>query len=191
MSSRRDERKARTRRAVLAAARTCFAEGGLAATSTQAVSAAAGISHGTLFLHFPRREQLIDQVVADLSAEIAAELEAPVLRLEAELDLQLRVILHEERLLAHLLREEAVLPKAARERLAELDRRLVQRLAAAYVAERGRLGLRALTPRLVGATWLALVQRVLRQGEADSRGFSALARWGPEIRAHLLDLVAP
>ena len=50
---------ARSREAILSTARELIAAGGLAATSTQKVALAAGLSHGAFFVHFPRREDLL------------------------------------------------------------------------------------------------------------------------------------
>src|ERR1700710_2660523 len=50
---------------ILGAARRCFARNGFAGTTTKSVAAAAAISEGLLFKHFPSK--------AALSAEILAE----------------------------------------------------------------------------------------------------------------------
>ena len=47
------EQKQRTRERLLDVAATLFAERGLAATTTLEVARAAGVSHGTVFVHFP------------------------------------------------------------------------------------------------------------------------------------------
>ena len=186
MPSRRDERKARSREAILSTARELIAAGGLAATSTQKVALAAGLSHGALFVHFPRREDLLVAVAAAFAADVEAGLGQPAFSLEAELALQLERLAAGEPLYARLLAEEIALPVAAREALRALERSLSARVAAAFAADRPRLGLRPLSPRLVAAAWLALVQRALLRGEAGT----ALPEWGGEIRRFILELVA-
>ena len=187
VSSRRDERRARSRAAILNAAREQIAAGGLAATSTQQVALAAGLSHGALFVHFPRREDLLIAVLDAFAADYRAALGPPTPALEAELDRQLEALAPQETLYAQLLGAEATLPTAARDALRALERDLAGRVAAVFAADRSGGGLRALSPRLVGATWLALLQRALLRGESGA----ALPTWGPEIRAFLLAVVAP
>lgn len=186
MPSRREERKARSREAILSTARELIAAGGLAATSTQKVALAAGLSHGALFVHFPRREDLLAALVAGFAADFEAGLGAPAASLDAELALQLERLAAQETLYTRLLAEETSLPAPARESLRALERALAARVAAAFAADRPRLGLRTLSPRLVAAAWLAMLQRALLRGEAGA----ALPEWGSEIRRFLLELVA-
>ncbi len=183
---RRDERKARSREAILSTARELIAAGGLAATSTQKVALAAGLSHGAFFFHFPRREDLLSALTAALAADFEAGLGLPAPSLEAELALQLERLATAEKLYTRLLAEETALPAPARESLRSLERVLAARVAAAFAADRPRLGLRPLSPRLVAAAWLALVQRALLRGEPGA----ALPEWGGEIRRFILELVA-
>lgn len=187
LPSRRDERKARSREAILSTARELIAAGGLAATSTQKVALAAGLSHGALFVHFPRREDLLAALVAAFAADFEAGLGPPAASLDAELALQLERLAAQETLYTRLLAEETSLPAPARESLRALERALSARVAAAFAADRARLGLRALSPRLVAAAWLAMLQRALLRGETGA----ALPEWGGEIRRFLLELVAP
>lgn len=186
MSSRRDERKARTRAAVLASARECFAIDGPAATSTQRVSGAAGVSHGTLFLHFPSREALIDAVVADFAADFESRLPPLASSLADEFDAQLHLVAAEEGLHAQLLREEFALTASSRSRLRDLSERLRGRIVASYESERDRGDSRALSSRLFATTWIALLEDLMRRNE----GSPVLRSKGPEIRRHCLDLAA-
>ncbi|MBM4116371.1 TetR/AcrR family transcriptional regulator [bacterium] len=186
LPSRRDERRARSREAILSTARELIAAGGLAATSTQKVALAAGLSHGALFVHFPRREDLLAALVGGLAAHFEAGLGPPPSSLATELALQLERLAAQEKLYARLLAEETALPASARESLRALERVLSARVAAAFAADRPRLGLRPLSPRLVAAAWLAMLQRALLRGETGA----ALPEWGGEIRRFLLELVA-
>lgn len=55
---RQDERRARTRRLLLAAARRAFAERGYEAASLDAIAASAGLSKGAVYAHFPTKLDL-------------------------------------------------------------------------------------------------------------------------------------
>lgn len=62
------ERAQATRAALLAAARDLFAADGFAATSTEAILAAAGVTRGALYHHFADKQALFAAVCEDLHA---------------------------------------------------------------------------------------------------------------------------
>ena len=76
------ERSGTTQAALVAAARRLFLEKPYAEVSTPEVAAAAGMTRGALYHHFPDKEALFRAVVEAESAAVAAEIErtAPVSR---------------------------------------------------------------------------------------------------------------
>lgn len=74
----RGERKRATREAILRAARTEFARAGYVRCSTQVISAAAAVAHGTVFSHFGDKAHLYMEVVRRAGDQLAATLEADV-----------------------------------------------------------------------------------------------------------------
>jgi TetR/AcrR family transcriptional regulator, transcriptional repressor of aconitase len=54
------------RETILAAAKCCFARHGFAGTTTKSVAAAAGISEGLLFKHFPTKSALYSEILAEV-----------------------------------------------------------------------------------------------------------------------------
>ncbi len=142
------------RQLILGAAKRCFARNGFAGTTTKSVAAAASISEGLLFKHFPSK--------AALYAEILAE------ECEADPDL------------AHLLGQEpstATLVELVRGMVAHfvnissgLDQEEAQRLrfmAASHLedGEFARL-LYGKVGALVGPTFVASLQRAIEAGDA-------------------------
>src|SRR5476649_495848 len=53
------------RELILSAARRCFARNGFAGTTTKSVAAAASISEGLLFKHFPTKSALYAEILAE------------------------------------------------------------------------------------------------------------------------------
>lgn len=74
----RAEQKQETRRTLLAAAQRCFAEKGFGGTVVADVVRAAGVAHGTFYVHFDSREAIADALLAEVNATLATRL-APVL----------------------------------------------------------------------------------------------------------------
>jgi AcrR family transcriptional regulator len=73
---RRAQQKAETRKRLLTAGRTVFAEGSVVTTPLDAVAAEAGVSKATLFFHFGDRGDLLEAVAGEILIEIYEELEA-------------------------------------------------------------------------------------------------------------------
>ncbi|RYH63408.1 MAG: TetR/AcrR family transcriptional regulator, partial [Alcaligenaceae bacterium] len=53
------------RELILSAAKRCFAQNGFAGTTTKSVAAAASISEGLLFKHFPTKSALYAEILAE------------------------------------------------------------------------------------------------------------------------------
>src|SRR5437867_1457404 len=87
------------RQLILAAAKRCFARHGFAGTTTKSIAAAASISEGLLFKHFPSKSALYAEILAE---ECDAD---PALHrlLELEPSTETRVVLIRE--MVHHLRE--------------------------------------------------------------------------------------
>ena len=73
---RRVEMAAETTKALIAAARRSFATVGYAATSMDALCAAAGLTRGALYHHFGGKEGLLEAVVRQIDGEIGVRLKA-------------------------------------------------------------------------------------------------------------------
>ena len=63
-------RSARTRRALLDAARALFAEKGFAATGREEIAARAGVTRGALYHHFASKTEVAAAVVEELEGEL-------------------------------------------------------------------------------------------------------------------------
>ncbi|WP_412776562.1 TetR/AcrR family transcriptional regulator [Thalassospira lucentensis] len=68
----RIKQRAETRQKILEAARSCFNQFGFEKASTRAIAAQAGVAEGTIFSHFPSKEEL---VVASLGEHLAEAIE--------------------------------------------------------------------------------------------------------------------
>jgi len=71
----RAHKKAETRGSLKKAARQCFAERGYAATQVGDIARAAGVAHGTFYVHFQTKEQLTDELLVELNQHLVERLE--------------------------------------------------------------------------------------------------------------------
>src|ERR1700683_4537879 len=69
-------RSARTRGALLAAARELFAEKGFAQTGREEIAERAGVTRGALYHHFASKTEVAAAVVGELEAELVARVGA-------------------------------------------------------------------------------------------------------------------
>jgi AcrR family transcriptional regulator len=70
----RKAQKAQTRRALKGAALRCCLEDGWSSTSIGSITRRAGVAHGTFYVHFPSKEALLEELLADFNDELAARL---------------------------------------------------------------------------------------------------------------------
>lgn len=74
--SRLELRKAQTRREIIDAAFTCFAEQGYHATGIADIAARLGIGHGTFYRYFENKRDIVEHVINDLIERIVETLGA-------------------------------------------------------------------------------------------------------------------
>ncbi len=74
--SRLERRKAETRRDIIDAAFTCFAEQGYHATGIADIAARLGIGHGTFYRYFANKRDIVEHVITDLIDRIVGALGA-------------------------------------------------------------------------------------------------------------------
>ncbi len=191
-SSRR-ARKARTRARLIAAAQRVFARRGILATSTADVAAAARVAHGTVFVHFPTRDDLVLAVLEEIVIRVPARVRELALQTQPSLrdvlNAHVRAIAEQERLYSHFVVERPQLPSATRTRL------VILQSAVAYVfrdaARREIIAgtLRDLPLGLLFNTWLGLLHHYLCNRDLFSTGSSVLAERGPRLMDHFLGMV--
>ncbi len=72
----RKARKAATRLSLLAAAQRCFADKGYVSTQIGDIAKAAGVAHGTFYVHFPNKEALLEELLEQFNQGLLDRLSA-------------------------------------------------------------------------------------------------------------------
>lgn len=193
LTGRRAVQKADTRRRILQKAKLLCARRGFARTRTLDVARAARVSHGSVFVHFPSREDLITAVVSEMALEITDALHALASEgasLREVLAAHLECLAEREDQVRWLLVDGPVLPEGFR--LAWLGLQSAISFHVSQAAERdmaaGRV--RRLPLHLVFNTWIGLVHHYVMNRELFAPGQSVLRAHGRMLLAHFLALVS-
>jgi len=190
----RSERKLQTRQLLIDAAIDLMSERGIIATRTIDVAEQAGVAHGTVFVHFPTRDDLIAAVVgvhAGLIAGRLHELADGGVTVRDVLAAHLEGLREHEAFHARLVMEGPLLPPYARATLVGIQSAISGHLA--EVAEQGMAGgdVRRMPVHLLFNTWLGLVHHYLVNRELFAPGESVVERWGPTLLDHYMGLLRP
>jgi AcrR family transcriptional regulator len=190
----RVERKRQTRRRLLKAAARVFAGRGIVAARTVDVAEAAGVSHGTVFVHFPTRDELVSEVVAGCVGRAARrihEASGDGLEVREVLEAHLAAIGEDEALYARLVMEAPLLPEGARHTLLGVQSAISHHLGKAVRREIDAGRLREVPLPFLFNTWLGLVNHYLANRDLFAPGGSVVERHGEWLVSHFLGLLTP
>ena len=183
--TQRAQQKQETRLHLLQSASRLMAEGGLVATRTADVAADSGVSHGALFVHFARRDDLLLEVVNDLGRRLTDRLYALAGQgLREALLAHVRCLAEEEALYTRLLMERQQLPEACGLAWMGIQSAVSHHLMRAAEGER-----LVRTPQhLLFNTWIGLVHHYLVNRDLFAPRGSVLKKHGRELVDHFLKL---
>lgn len=193
-ASQRKRQREATRRQLVEAGLRVVTTAGFAGATTAAIAQATGKAHGTVFVHFRTRDDLVTELVAEVGRAMSdrlAALETLNPTLGEVLDAHLAALADQEVLYARLLCEASTLPLAARAQVFALQSGVAARLRAAYLRARAQGTVRVLDPFTVGNLWISLVNHYLMNRDFFAPGGSVIAKSGAMLKAQLLGLIQP
>jgi AcrR family transcriptional regulator len=190
--SQRTRQRETTRRQLVEAGLRVVAVSGFAGASTAAIAQATGKAHGTVFLHFPTRDALVAELVAEVGRAMSAHLATPessAPSLPEVLSAHLRALADNEVLYSRLLCEASTLPLAARAMIFALQSGVSSRLRAAYLRARALGTVREIDPVALSNIWISLTNHYLMNRDVFASGKSVIANCGADIKSQLVDLL--
>jgi AcrR family transcriptional regulator len=191
--SKRELQKQQTRAALLSAAMDVYKRDGIAAARTADVAAAAGVAHGSVFVHFPTREALFISAIEEFGMALAKrlhELAAEGAGLREVLQAHLQGIAEHEGFYARLAIESPLLPPEARLSVLSIQSAISHHISqAADHDERAGL-IKPMPLHLLFNTWIGLVHHYLANRDLVAPGASVIERHGAELVGHFMSLVA-
>ncbi len=190
--SKRLEHKDQTRRKLIKAAFNQFAVDGILSTKTAKIADAAGVAHGTLFIHFPTREDLLITVIYEFGQKVAGrihELAAIDGSIREMLDAHLNGLIEYESFYKKLVIEGPLLPVEARISLVMIQSAISFHFIKAAELEIASGKIRSIPLHLLFNTWVGLIHYYLVNGDMFSDGGSVLARYREELLDHYISLI--
>jgi AcrR family transcriptional regulator len=188
----RKEQKEQTRMSLVERAEDLFAKKGIAATTTADVAKALKLSHGTVFIHFATRDDLVMAVVERFGERLAAEFGrklADDLPLQQLLRAHLAVLAEFEDFYLRLIAESQSLPPKIRSVVFAINASLSYRFykAAKEGMEAGKI--KKLDQAAFFNTWMAILHYQLLNRDLFSDQTPILSRAGEDILRQFLLLV--
>jgi AcrR family transcriptional regulator len=190
-SVRKDQKEA-TKRKLIETASRLFAKEGIAATATANVAKALKLSHGTVFVHFPKREDLILAVIDDFANRLASELREALSEeqsLEKVLKAHVKTLAAFEDFYFRLLSELQALPEPVRSTVFMLNSVVSWRMyeVGAPLMRAGKIK-RIDRPKFFNS-WMALLHYYIVNRDQLSEKRPILTEQGDGLVKHFLNLV--
>ena len=193
IQNKRTLQKEMTRDRIIRAAMKLYLVNGISNTTTDAVSREANLSHGSIFVHFATREDLLINVLERFSKEIGNEIHDIA---SAEGDLQsiliahLKVLEEYERFYTELIKNTDSLPKEAGNMLISLQSILSRHFSVAIERAQGEGTVKDLPLYIIFNTWLGLVHYYLMNAAFFAPGESVLKRYEKELVGNFMVLIS-
>lgn len=188
----RKEQKEKTRAGLVEQAEALFALKGISITTTADVAKALKVSHGTLFVHFPTREDLIKSVVDEFGERLSAALGARCsddLKLKDLLKSHLSVLADFEDFYMRLISESQSLPSHIRSIVYSMNASLSYRFYRAAKQEMDKGQIKKMSQVLFFNTWMGLVHYYILNRDLFSEKTPILNEVGDELLRHFFHLI--
>ncbi|OPX44083.1 HTH-type transcriptional regulator MtrR [Ruminiclostridium hungatei] len=179
----RQIKKEKTKELILETAYELFSRQGILNTRMSDIAQAAGVSHGTVFLHFETQESLIAGVVEFYCRSIAGrthELAESCANLQDFLIAHLQGITEYESFYSRLVIENRMLPVSAREVWINMQSAVSQHFS--QVMDHDRQSIRTDVPlSMLFNMWMGLIHYYLENSDLFAPGESVLQRYSKEL----------
>lgn len=188
----RKEQKEKTRSGLVKKAEKLFADQGISLTTTADIAKSLKVSHGTLFVHFPTRENLIKAVVDEFGERLSAALGnclSDDLSLKALLKGHLSVLAEFEDFYMRLISESQNLPPHIRSIVYSINASLSYRFYRAAKAEMSKGLIKKMTQVHFFNTWMGLVHYYILNRDLFSERNPILVEVGDDLLHHFFHLI--
>jgi TetR/AcrR family transcriptional regulator, acrEF/envCD operon repressor len=188
----RKEQKEKTRQQILQAAYSEFSCNGIQSTKTVDIANRVGLAHGTLFLHFKQRDDLLLEVVTEFGMELGRKFKGCLvddLSIEKVFSVHLEVLAEYEPFYARLLTESGSLPKDVRNQLFLIQSGIAHYLGNALKKGISSGSIRPLPLPFLLNTWLGVLHYYLTNRDLFTTDSSVIRSHGKQLLENFINLV--
>ena len=180
----RQLQKEHTKELLIKTACAVFSERGFINTRISDIAQAAGVSHGTVFIHFPSQDALMAEVIGIYVGKIAErthELADSCKTLREVLSAHLNGIRESEPFYTRLVTENRQLPTAARDEWISLQSAISFHFSRAAEREMAAGEIIQMPVHLLFNMWLGLIHHYLANGDLFAPGGNVIDRYGETL----------
>lgn len=192
MITQRQKKKNETRRLLIDTAMNQFSKHSLITTRTSDIAAAANVSHGTLFAHFPTREILLNEVIEEFGIRITNRLHELVNRnsgMKEVLEAHLKGISEYEGFYTRLVSEGHLLNESARNSFVMIQSAISFHIIQVAENEMKANKIRKMPMDMLFNTWVGLIHYYLVNGDLFAPDESILKRYSKQLIEHYMNLI--
>ncbi|GMA97965.1 TetR/AcrR family transcriptional regulator [Pelosinus sp. IPA-1] len=192
VENKRQKQKELTRRHLIEIAIQQFGENGITATRTADIARVANVSHGTIFVHFPKQEDLLIAVVEEFGIRIAKRLHELIdtnRSLIEVLEAHITGLIEFEPFYTRLVIERRLLPESVRNTYIMIQSTISFHIGIAAEKEMEEGIIRQIPLHLIYNTWIGLIHYYITNGDLFCSSGSVLKQHGQELFQHYISLM--
>ncbi|CQR71959.1 TetR/AcrR family transcriptional regulator [Sporomusa ovata] len=193
VDTKRQKQKQLTRKHVIEIAIKQFSETGITMTRTTDIAKAANVAHGTIFVHFPKQEDLLIAVIEEFGDRIVKRLQELIdsnRSLFEVLEAHIAGLAEFESFYTRLIIERRLLPATARDTYIMIQSAISIHIAETAEKEIKQGVIREFPIHLLFNTWLGLIHYYLTNGDLYCCSDSILKKHGHELLRHFIKLIS-
>ena len=190
--TKRQAQKLRTRELIEDTALSVFASKGFAAARAADIAEAAGVSHGTVFLHFPTIEELTAAVIERFGKRVSLrlhELARDGVGLRGVLEAHIKGLCEYEAFYTRLITERTLLPESAKTAFLIIQSSISLHISQAAQREMREGLIKEMPMHLLFNTWMGLVHYYLENSELFAPEGNVLGRYGETLIGFYLKMI--
>lgn len=191
MKSKRQMQKENTRIKIIETAYKIYSEYGFTAT-TAMIAKEAGVSHGTIFVHFPSLNDLTAYLIEDFGGTLGLEIHCLTEKnnnIEKLLKAYLEILSKHEDFYIHLISERSLLPADVQTSFANIQSNIAYHFNKALEWEIKKQAVKNIPVHMLFNTWMGLIHYYLLNKDFFSPETPLLERYKSELVLTFLELI--
>lgn len=191
MKSKRQVQKENTKIKILETAYKVYSEYGLKAT-TAIIAKEAGVSHGTIFVHFSSVNELLTYLIESFGDKLTQEIHDIAKKndsMKRLLETHLDILSKHEDFYIHIISEKSLLPEDVQLTLANIQSNIAFHFNRVIEREIQNHAAKNIPVHMAFNTWIGLIHYYLLNKDLFSPDEPLLKRYGSELAATFLELI--